>query len=111
MSVHIHRFLHRIFALTLLAATASPAMADTSVATKWRLTGEAQNDCLGHAEQAIFRLGFDKSAGSSQTMSGKKGDYTASIRCVSEQRIVFFVVSGPAADTTSRYLDAMYTVF
>lgn len=114
MSVHIPRMsLHRIFALTLLAAVAagSSANAETAVATKWRLTGEAQNDCLGHAEQAIFRLGFDKSGGGSQTMSGKKGDYTASIRCVSEQRIVFFVVSGPSAATTSRYLDAMYQVF
>ena len=104
---------HRIFALTLLAAVTagSPANAETAVATKWRLTGEAQNDCLNHAAQAILRLGFDKSEAGSQTMSGKRGDYTASIRCVSEQRIVFFVVSGPSAATTSRYLDTMYTVF
>ncbi len=44
-------------------------------------------------------------------MSGKHGDYTASIRCISEQRIVFFVTVGPSADTTSRYLDVLYGHF
>jgi hypothetical protein len=44
-------------------------------------------------------------------MSGKRGDYTASIRCISAQRMVFFVMSGPSADTTSRYLDVLYEHF
>ena len=105
--------IHRIFGLTLLAAIAavSPAAAETAVATKWRIAGEAQGDCMNHAAMAVFRAGFDKSDPGSQTISGKRGDYTASIRCVSEQRIVFFVMSGPSADTTSRYLDVLYGHF
>ena len=109
MSIHVQR----IFALTLLTAVTavSSANAETVVATKWRLTGEAQDNCLTIAALAILRSGFDKSEGGSQTKSGRRGEYTASIRCVSEQRIVFFVVTGPVSATTSRYLDAMYSVF
>ena len=44
-------------------------------------------------------------------MSGKRGDTIASIRCVPEQRVVFFVVAGPFAETTSRYLDDLYAHF
>ena len=61
--------------------------------------GEAQNDCMAHAEMAIFRSGFDKSDPGSQSMSGKHGEYTASIRCIAEQRIVFFVTAGPSAES------------
>lgn len=103
---------HTRVGIALAAALAcSPAHADTAVATKWRLVGEAQGDCMNHAAMAIFRLGFDKGTPGSQSMTGKKGDYTASIRCVSEQRIVFFVMSGPSPDTTSRYLDTLYGHF
>ena len=44
-------------------------------------------------------------------MSGKKGDYTASIRCLSEQRIVFFVVAGPDRSAVSGYLTTLYGQF
>ena len=66
---------------------------------------------MAHAQMAIFRAGFDKSAPGSQSMSGKHGDYTASIRCLAEQRIVFFVTSGPSPETTSRYMDVLFGHF
>jgi hypothetical protein len=102
-----------LFALALLGsiAGAAPAAADTAIATRWRAMGEAQDDCMNHAAMAIFRAGFDKSAPGSQSMSGKRGEYTASIRCVAEQRIVFFVTSGPSPDATARYLEALYGHF
>jgi hypothetical protein len=97
--------------LFLCAAMAS-VRADTAVATKWRLIGESQGDCMGHARMAIFRAGFDASEGAqTQSMSGKRGEYTASIRCIAEQRIVFFVMSGPSPDATARYLDVLYGHF
>lgn len=99
------------FALALLATSATGATADTAVATKWRAMGEAQGDCMNHAAMAIWRTGFDKTDPGSQTMSGKRGEYTASIRCIAEQRIVFFVLSGPSPEATSRYLEALYGHF
>jgi hypothetical protein len=71
-----------ISALTLSSATT----ADTAIATRWKPLGETQNDCMAHAQMAIWRSGFDKSDPSSQSMSGKRGEYTASIRCMADRR-------------------------
>jgi hypothetical protein len=98
-------------ALALLAATPAIAAADITIATRWKAMSESARDCLGHAQMAIFRAGFDPRDPGSQTMSGKRGDTIASIRCVPEQRVVFFVVAGPFAETTSRYLDDLYGHF
>jgi hypothetical protein len=88
------------------AATAGPA-----VATKWRMAGESRNDCMGHAMESIKRAGFEMLDPGSQSMLGKRGDYTASIRCIAEQRIVFFVMSGPSPDATARNHDVLYAHF
>jgi hypothetical protein len=100
-----------IFALAFAATFASTAMADTSVATKWRLIGQAQNDCMTHAESALMNAGFDRADPGTQTMSGKHGDYTASIRCVSELNMVFFVMTGPSPATAAQYLEVLYGRF
>ena len=101
-------------ALSMLAGllVAAPAAADNyALATKWRLTGEAQIDCLGHADEAIRRAGFDLAKPGSQSIMGRRGDYTAAVRCVTEQRLVFFAVSGPSSGEVERLLDAIYNVF
>jgi hypothetical protein len=95
----------------LITIAGSTALADTAIATRWKPMGEAQNDCMAHAQMAIWRAGFDKADPGSQTMSGKRGEYTASIRCLSEQRIVFFVTSGPSAEATARYMEALFGHF
>ena len=95
----------------ILCASMTYANAETAVATKWRLLGESQSECMGHARMAIFRAGFDPSEPGSQSMSGKRGEYTAAIRCIAEQRIVFFVMSGPSPEATARYLDVLYGHF
>jgi hypothetical protein len=100
-----------VLIVVALMLSGTAAAADTAVATRWRPLGEAQSDCLAHAQMAIFRSGFDPATGGSETMSGKKGDYTASIRCVATQRVVFFVLSGPSPDVTTRYLDVLFGHF
>ena len=101
------------FVLAVAATiTAVPmAAADTAIATRWKPLGEAQGNCMAHAQMALFRAGFDKANPGSETMSGKKGDYTASIRCVATSRIVFFVTSGPSPATTARYMDVLFGHF
>ena len=104
----------RMVLLALPAAAifcSSATLADTAIATRWKPLGESQTECMGHAQMAIFRSGFDKSEPGSQSMSGKRGDYTASIRCVAEQKTVFFVTSGPSAETTAAYMEALYGHF
>jgi hypothetical protein len=112
----IRRFALSGFALTLgcaigLTASVSPGSAGPTVATKWRLTGAPQSDCLGYAGAAIFKAGFDDTGPTSQSRTGRRGDYTASIRCVSEQRMVFFVVSGPDAREVAQLIDRLYERF
>jgi hypothetical protein len=96
--------------LIVMSASAT-AVADTAIATKWRPIALDQGDCMSYARTAIFRLGFEKSEPGSQTMSGKRGDYTASIRCLSEERVVFFVMAGPSPETVSSYLAVLFAQF
>jgi hypothetical protein len=98
--------------LALLAVVASStAAAGPAVVTKWRLTGEARNDCMGHAMESIKRAGFKQAEPGSQSMSGRMDDYTVSIRCVTEQQMVFFVVAGPSPSEANRLLEAVYRMF
>ena len=96
--------------LIVISASAA-AIADTAVATKWRPIALDQADCMSYARMAIFRLGFYKSDPGSETMSGKLGDYTASIRCLSEQRLAFFIIAGPSPEAVSGYLNVLYGQF
>ena len=95
---------------TLTLAAAGPLAAQTSptVVTKWRMNGEAQNICLGHADEALRRNGFKPLEPGSQSMMGTRGPYTAQIRCVPEQQIVFFVMSGPEPGVASQLLDNVF---
>ena len=100
----------------VIAVLATLSLADTllagpAVATRWRITGEPRDECLGHAFEAIKRAGFEPLAPGSESMMGRRGDYTAAIRCITEQRVVFFVTAGPDPAETDRLMDAIYRVF
>jgi hypothetical protein len=102
-----------LFACSVVAALSASSMAsaDTAIATRWRQMQLDQDNCVSWARMAIFRTGFEKAEPGSQTMSGKKGEFTASIRCLSEQRMIFFVVAGPDASAVSGYMTTLYGQF
>jgi hypothetical protein len=102
-----------LLACSVLAAIGVPptAVADTAIATRWRQMRLDQENCMSYARLAIFRTGFEKADPGSQSMSGKKGEYTASIRCLAEQQMIFFIVAGPDARTVSGYLTTLYGQF
>jgi hypothetical protein len=102
-----------LLACSVIAAVSAPpaAIADTAIATRWRQMRLDQENCMSYARLAIFRTGFEKAEPGSQTMSGKKGQYTASIRCLAEQQMIFFVVAGPDAGTVSSHLTILYGQF
>jgi hypothetical protein len=87
------------------------ARADTAIGTKWRPIALDQGDCISYARMAIFRLGFYKSDPGSQTMSGKLGEYTASVRCLSNERLVFFIIASPSPEAVQNYLNVLYSQF
>ena len=61
--------------------------------------------------ETLRRNGFEPLGPGSQSMMGKRGEYTASIRCVPEQQIVFFVMSGPSPAEANRLLDSVFRGF
>ena len=95
-----------LFAAAILGVAV--AHAGPAVVTKWRMNGEAQNLCLGHADESLRRNGFKPLDPGSQSMMGTLGEYTAQIRCVPEQQVVFFVISGPSSGEANRLLDSVY---
>ena len=97
--------------LLVVVSAAAVARADTAIGTKWRPMALDQGNCMSYARMAIFRLGFYKSEPGSQTMSGKKGEYTASIRCVAEAQLVFFIIAGPSPEAVANYLSILYSQF
>jgi hypothetical protein len=97
--------------LLFIVSAPAVATADTAIGTKYRPIALGQGDCMSYARNAIFRLGFDKSDPGSQTMSGKKGEFTASIRCVSDAQLVFFIVAGPSPEAVQNYLNILYSQF
>jgi hypothetical protein len=102
-----------VLACSVIAALSAPpaANAETAIATRWRQMQLDQDNCVSYARMAIFRAGFEKADPGSQTLSGKKGEFTASIRCMSEQRMIFFVVAGPDASAVAGYLTTLYGQF
>jgi hypothetical protein len=101
-----------LLACFLFAAGAPvAAQADTAIGTKYRPMALDQGNCISYARMAIFRLGFNKSEPGSQTMSGKKGEYTASIRCVADAQLVIFIIAGPSPDAVGNYLNILYSQF
>ena len=100
-----------LLACLLFIASTPVVRADTAIGTKWRPIALDQGSCMSYARMAIFQLGFYKADPGSQTMSGKKGEYTASIRCVSDSQLVFFIIAGPSPETVGTYLNILYSQF
>ena len=85
----------RLATLLFAIALAGAASAGPAVATRWQVAKIPQADCLRRAENAIQALGFGNLERTDQSRYGTRDDYTASVRCVTSNAIVFFIVSGP----------------
>lgn len=77
-------------------ASAVPARAGPAVATRWQDVKLSQEECLRKAEAAILRTGFNRMERTEQSRYGTLDTYTAAIRCVVDNGIAFFIVSGPS---------------
>ncbi len=75
---------------------AHEALAGPAVATRWQQTDMTQDECLKRAEDAISRTGFENLERTGQSRYGSVADYTAAVRCITGNGIVFFIVSGPS---------------
>ena len=55
----------------------------------------SQSECLERGEAAIRRLGFETIERSRYSRFSVESDYTVSVRCISEKRVVLFLAAGP----------------
>ena len=83
--------------LSLGIAAFASAQAGPAISTRWKELTMSQEDCLQRAEAALSTSQFGRLERTPQSRYGTRGDYTAAIRCVAENKIVFFIVGGPFA--------------
>ena len=70
-----------------------------------------QDICLKQAEAAIRHGGFDDIQNTPSSRYGTLGQYTATIRCIADKHLVFFIIAGPSNKETPRYMDQVYSGF
>ena len=92
-------------------ASATSAQAGPAVSTRWQDTKLTQEECLRFAEVAIQGAGFGQIEHTAQSRYGTLGGYTTAIRCVTEYKIIFFIVAGPSLQQAPKYLDDVYNHF
>ena len=90
--------------------------AEPAIVTKWLSTTMPIRECTQQAEKALRANQFTRVdvVGDSKTdknVFGNRGNYVASINCITEKEIAYFVVSGPDSDTTQKYVDALQDKF
>lgn len=90
--------------LGLMAATGmtGEALAGPFVASRWAYARQSQEECLIRAEAALTKAGYQRLERTEQSRYGTADEYTAAIRCVTDNEIAFLVASGPARDKTDR---------
>jgi hypothetical protein len=89
---------------TLLAAIAAalptapaPAFAlgdGPAIASDWADLTVPQSDCFARGEAAIQRMGFGEIERTKYSRFGTRDDYTVSVRCIEEKRLVLFLAAG-----------------
>ena len=107
-----HKFAALGLGLGLAAlAGATSALAGPAISTRWKEITMSQDDCLFQAEAAIRASGFEQIERTPQSRYGTRGDYTAAVRCVVENKLVFFIVGGPSREQAPRYMNEVFDHF
>ncbi|MEI7805195.1 MAG: DUF4189 domain-containing protein [Hyphomicrobiales bacterium] len=86
---------------------AAPAMT-----TNWSSSTLEQKECIARAETVMKDAKLIKNYEVvNQSVFGEEGDYTAQVRCLTEKKIVIFVVVGPDLEEARKYMAAIYDKF
>lgn len=86
-------------AVTPKASADSPGMSWT-----WRDSRMSHRQCVDKAENALRDAGFNDNVevvgtAPDNSIFGTTDDYRAAIRCVTDKRIIFFLVTGNGSDS------------
>jgi hypothetical protein len=92
-------------AVVMILSTTAKASADTpGMSWTWRDSKLSHNQCVDRAENAIKDAGFGNNVevvgtAPDNSIFGTNDDYRAAIRCVTEKKIVLFLVTGDGSDS------------
>ncbi len=103
-----------VAAVLAVVAVSSAAYAQNGYAlyTRWGQTDDSADICVQHAQEALRAASFAVIAvRDNNSIYGRRGAYTACVRCITDKGIAFFVNSGPATNLTSQYLTNIYNNF
>ncbi len=81
--------------LTIAACAAALALGDgPAIASDWADLTMPQSECFARGEAAIQRMGFGDIERTKYSRFGTRDDYTVSVRCIEEKRLVLFLAAG-----------------
>jgi hypothetical protein len=103
----MHRLIIAAFCVALSLNFARAAEDHPFITTDWADIHVKQSDCLGRAERAIGRNGFQSPGTTKSSRYGYRGQYVDAVRCAADKGFVFFIVAGPSAELTDRYVTAI----
>jgi len=92
-------------ALIMLLSTTAKANADSpGMSWTWRDSRMSHRQCVSKAEEALKDVGFEDNlevvgTAPDNSIFGTNDDYRAAIRCVTDKRIIFFLVTGNGSDS------------
>ncbi len=104
-----HTFAAILFGAVALFSHA--AVAGPAVTTEWIEARMPLESCKQRVESSLRRAGVRDVDPKKYTVFAHHGDYTAAIRCLPDQGVVFFVVSGPRLQNADNLLDDILAAF
>ncbi len=92
---------------------ATAAIAGPSMSSNWLDITISQDLCVEKGQRTLRQNSFTTRLETlnNRSIYGERGDYTALVRCAAEKQIAYFVVSGPQAKLTTKYVDAIRDEF
>lgn len=92
-------------AVIIMLSSATKAAADSpGMSWTWRDQKMSHKQCVDRADSALRNSGFDSDlevvgTAPDNSIFGTNDDYRAAIRCITEKKIVMFLVTGNGSDS------------
>lgn len=105
--------------LTFLSLAGAIAITMTSVVqaapakiwTSWQFSDLSKSQCMNRARNTITQLGYREIQVLESAVYGEASDTSVTIRCVTEQHLIFFIATDPDKTVASQHLTALIDRF
>ncbi len=103
-------------AVILLTFGTTARAAEPGLVTKWLSTAMKIDECVRTAERALraaqfARVDIKGDSDTDKNAFANRGNYVASVNCIEEKGVAYFVVAGPDVDAAERYVNAIMDKF